>query len=98
MGIYVGQPEKSVDSSWVYYPDTHQILERGSVHKLEVDESQILQYYQRRKDMREIPLSGSALLDEMEKLYFDFEASPSVDRQSTQGRLRVHLFDEQPDV
>jgi hypothetical protein len=62
----------------VYYPETRQILERGSVHKLEVDESQLLQYYQRRKIMREPPLSGKEIVQVVERLVFNFNSKPSA--------------------
>ena len=53
MGIYVGQCEGSVDTHFVYMPHTRAIYKRGSLHKVEITDKQFLQYFQRRKELRE---------------------------------------------
>ena len=52
VGIYVGQPEGSVDTHHVYYPDDDTVKTRGSVYKVEISNEKFLQYFQRRKDIR----------------------------------------------
>ena len=50
--IYVGQPEGSVDTHHVYYPDDDVVKTRGSVHKIEISNQKFLNYFKRRKDLR----------------------------------------------
>ena len=47
IGIYVGHPEGTVDAANVYFPDTGQMLNRGSARKIEVSDDQVLRYFQR---------------------------------------------------
>jgi hypothetical protein len=68
IGIYVGQPNDAVDTSYVYYPATGAVLERGSVRKLLMDETKVLQYFQRRHTMREQSLRPREFFQAMEEI------------------------------
>ena len=63
IGIYVGQPEGSVDSSLVYWPFSHSVSERSSLVKLEISDRDFLHYYGRRQEIREKSLPYSVLKD-----------------------------------
>ena len=71
IGVYVGQPPGVVDAANVYYPDTGQILTRGSLYKLEISDESVLKYFQRRKDMRETTLTSRSFQDALADIDFD---------------------------
>ena len=71
IGIYVGQPDGTVDAANVYYPDTGAILTRGSLYKLEVSDESMLRYFQRRKDMRERTLTSRGFHDALADIDID---------------------------
>ena len=84
IGIYVGQPEGTVDAANVYFPDTGQVLTRGSLHKLEVSDDQVLRYFQRRKDMRETTLTPKSFT----KVVNDMTVVDFNDRSHIDSQLR----------
>jgi hypothetical protein len=45
LGIYMGQVEGSVYTHRVYSPFNHKVYDRGSVHRIEIEESQLLKWY-----------------------------------------------------
>ena len=82
IGIYVGQPDGTVDAANVYFPDTGQILTRGSVHKIEVNDEQILRYFQRRKDMRETTLTPKSFRTTTNEMsIIDFRDTSDIESQ-----------------
>ena len=97
IGIYVGQPEGTVDAANVYFPDTGQVLTRGSVRKIEVSDEQVLRYFQRRKDMRETsltPKSFRRVVDDM--AIVDFRDTSDIEsdlRKAKVPRLSSPLSD-----
>jgi hypothetical protein len=106
IGIYVGQPEGTVDTSFVYFPDSGATLERGSIRKLELNETKVLQYFQRRRLMRESSLKPRDFVEAMEQLLppeqilYNFEQNDPV--VSSEGgepaRLSQPLFESEPAI
>ena len=49
--------------------------------------------------MREPPLSGKEIVQEVERLVFDFNSNPSADgTPATGNKLTARLFEEQPSI
>lgn len=51
VGIYIGQPEASVDSAIIYYPFEGKVLERTDLVKLDITDEAYRRYYSRRHDI-----------------------------------------------
>jgi hypothetical protein len=106
IGIYVGQPVGMVHSSYVYYPGTGNVLARGSIRKLELDETKVLQYFQRRQNILERSLRPQAFFDALgqlippEQIQYDFSVpfdTPATDTSLPEPqRLSAPLFDTVP--
>lgn len=90
VGIYVGQPEGSVDSSLIYWPFNHSVSERASLVKLEITDREFLHYYGRRQEMREKSLPYSVIKDAV----VDFISSEAYESKSFESwKLSAPLFD-----
>ena len=83
IGIYVGQPEGSVDSSLVYWPFSHSVSERSSLVKLKISDCEFLHYYGRRQEMREKSLPYSVVRDAV----INFFQSVTTQTDYENGRL-----------
>jgi hypothetical protein len=93
VGIYVGRPEGVVDACSIYFPETGQILTRGSVYKLEVEDDTVLRYFQRRKDMREKTLTPSTFEKTLKEYFVDFD-EVSLATGGDPIRISLPLADE----
>ena len=103
VGIYVGQPQDYVDSCYIYFPDTKRVMIRGSVYKLEMSTENVLKYFQRRKDMRELSSNSSNFIHAMDDILYNFEKSPEEHGGSNADEppnhlLSVPLFEKEPAV
>ena len=88
IGIYVGQPDGTVDAANIYFPDTGQILTRGSVHKIEVSDEQVLRYFQRRKDMRETSLTPKSFRKTaLDMSVVDFRDTTDIESQLRSAKV-----------
>ena len=91
IGIFVGQPEGSVDSSLVYWPYSHSLSERSSLVKLEISDRDFLHYYGRRQEMRERSLPYSIIKDAV----VDFLQQEVPQTSEVEGwKLSMPLFDQ----
>jgi hypothetical protein len=89
VGIYVGQPDHSVDAGIVYFPYTGQELIRSNLHLLNISDEAYRQYFSRRHDLRS-PLRSAwtDLRDTAGALEVDFERS-IFDEEGDSFRLRT---------
>ena len=51
VGIYIGQPESSVDAATVFYPFDSKVLIRTDLVKLDITDEAYKRYYSRRHDI-----------------------------------------------
>jgi hypothetical protein len=73
IGIYVGQPDLTVDSAWVYFPYTGQQLVRSGLRRIDISDEAYRQYFSRRFDIRDSSRSSmSDLQDVAGNLSVDF--------------------------
>ena len=59
VGIFVGQPEHSVEAATIYFPYKNQILVRTDVIKLDINEEAYKRYYHKRYDISQSSTSTS---------------------------------------
>jgi hypothetical protein len=90
IGIYVGQPDGSVDNSLVYWPFNHSVSERSSLVKLQISDRDFLHYYGRRQEMRERSLPYSVVKDAVVNF---LQPEAPQDQQIESWSLTVPLFD-----
>lgn len=63
IGLYVGQPIGSVNSSIVYFPGTGSTKNRGDVVKLNISDDVFLKYLHKKEDIRSKKISQGELKD-----------------------------------
>ena len=68
-GIYVGQPEESVNGHMIYYPPTGNTLTRSNVRKLDVDHAQLDRYYAVRSQINSSRNSSTNFNDLIQGLH-----------------------------
>ena len=74
VGVYVGQPEHSVEASLVYFPYKNQLLVRTDVAKLNITEETYKRFYFKRYDMAENPAStATRIVRRLDEIQFDFD-------------------------
>ena len=65
IGIYVGQPENTVDSGLIFYPFERSVKCRTDLVKLDISDEAYLKYYSRRHDIRENKESTPARINQL---------------------------------
>ena len=65
IGIYVGQPENTVDSGLIFYPFERSVKCRTDLVKLDISDEAYLKYYSRRHDIRETKESTPARINQL---------------------------------
>ena len=63
IGFYMGDADSVKGGSLIYMPYTHNILTRGNGHRVLISDLQLLQWYSRRRDIRNNPLPYSYVRD-----------------------------------
>ena len=53
IGIYIGQPEESVDAALLFFPYTNQVLIRTDIVKLDISDDAYRKYYARKHEVRD---------------------------------------------
>lgn len=76
LSIYVGQPEGSIDSHFVYDPYKHKVYERTGVQRIDVSDYQFLQWYSMKANKLEQHLPYHVIKDAA------FSLLPSNDQSS----------------
>ena len=56
IGFYLGNEDRIKGGNLVYLPYTHSVLTRGNSHRILISDQQLLQWYSRRRDIRQSPL------------------------------------------
>ena len=85
VGIYVGQPEHSVEAAMVYFPYRNQLLVRTDVIKLNIKDEAYKRYYHKRYDMSQSSTSTSSrIAARLEDAQFNFDDPlPEEENDST---------------
>ena len=88
VGVYIGQPQHSVEASKVYFPYRNQLLVRTNVIKLNIDEEAYKRYYFKRYDMSQSSTStATRIADRLEEIKWDFSRTPSEETNESTGDL-----------
>ena len=78
VGVYVGQPEHSVEASLVYFPYKNQLLVRTDIAKLDMTADDYRRFYFKRYDMTENPSStATRLTNRLDEWLIDFDQPPT---------------------
>ena len=78
VGIYVGQPENSVEAAMVYFPFKNQLLVRTDVAKLDMSVEAYRRYYLKRPDMYgDNTSTATRVYRRLEEVQFDFDNPPA---------------------
>ena len=78
LGIYLGQPDQSVDSGIVFLPSTGEEVIRTGLSLVNIDEDSYEKYYNRRRELLDHLISPMKRIEEvLGDAEVDFEAVPS---------------------
>ena len=83
IGFYVGDEDSVKGGSLIYLPYTHNVLTRGNGHRILISDTQLLQWYSQRRDIRRNPLPYSVVKDAVMDLLANRE-TPATRSESTQ--------------
>ena len=82
VGIYVGQPEHTVEAALVYFPFKNQLLVRTDVAKLEMSEEAYRRYYLKRPDMYgDVTSTATRVRSRLEEIQFDYDHPPEAETE-----------------
>ena len=80
IGVYVGQPEHSVEAAVVYFPYRNALLVRTDVAKLEITEEAYKRFYFKRYDVSGSSISTATRIHHrVEECLCDFDKAPEED-------------------
>ncbi len=83
IGIFVGQPENSVEAAMVYFPFKNQLLVRTDIAKLDMSEEAYKRFYLKRYDMHgESTSTTNRVYRRLEEAQFDFDKPLSEDEDN----------------
>ena len=82
IGIFVGQPENSVEAAMVYFPFKNQLLVRTDIAKLDMSEEAYKRFYLKRYDMHGESTSTT------NRVYRRARASGPTVKEALESRLR----------
>ena len=83
LGIYVGQPEGSVDTHYIYFPYEGNVLLRGDVISLDIPPEAIAEFYVSKLHIREGRSSYAAMVELVNGLGLNADVAPAAPRPST---------------
>lgn len=90
IGIYVGQTEGYKDSHRIYSPLNHKVYERGSVHKVDISDIQLLKWYNTQNNKSEAKLPYK---DVQDAVYFFFPPDDINNINKDTVRLSIPIID-----
>ena len=83
LGFYLGDKPGTKGGVLIYKPYEHTVVIRANTHRLQVSTMQLLQWYQRRKDVRSAPLQYKQVEDAAIDLLKDCTFDPPLPDIST---------------
>lgn len=91
IGIYVGQPEESVDAALVFFPYSNQVLVRTDLIKIDISDDAYRRYYARKHEIRDDSTSTSTRITSiLEQGMIDI--SSIIDMESNDATLEQPLI------
>jgi hypothetical protein len=95
VGIFIGQPDHSVDSGLIYYPYLGKVDVRSNLRQLSISDEAYQRYYSRRYDIRDSTRTAwSELSDVAGDLTIDFTQFPTTE-SIAEFKLKASIAEEE---